>query len=238
MRQERAGGEKLTQLEKELPLLAEKVAEGAAELTRLRERSRKKLEKVITGELGSLGLAGSRFEISLSHEETAGEGIDIGGEKLRVDERGVDRAEFLFSANPGEKLKPLARVASGGELSRIMLAVKSVLSAVDMVPTLIFDEVDIGIGGKVARLAGDRLNRLSEGRQVFCVTHLPQIASLANSHYNITKKSQGGRVKVSVKMLDEKERSEEVARMLGGSTITLATRRHAAEMLKEGRQGL
>ena len=146
----------------------------------------------------------------------------------------MDSAEFLLSANPGEDLKPLARVASGGELSRIMLAIKTVLAEIDRVPTLVFDEVDIGIGGKVARLVGDRLKGMAAGRQVLCITHLPQIATLADSHYNIRKRSRQKRTILEVSRLEGGKRTEEVARMLGGRTLTAATREHAAEMLRDG----
>jgi DNA repair protein RecN (Recombination protein N) len=113
-----------------------------------------------------------------------------------------------------------------------MLAIKTVLSAVDRVPTLIFDEVDIGIGGKAARMVGDRLLGVSRGRQVLCVTHLPQIASLADSHYNVRKKTVAGKTSITVKQLDGQERVDEIARMLGGRKVTETTRRHADELLK------
>lgn len=228
------GEARLAVLEAELPGVERDVVRAAKELSRRREKHRGELEGKIVAELRHLSLDGSVFRIELEREEDPG-GIEVDGRRFRVDERGLDRARFMISTNPGEEPKPLARIASGGELSRVMLAIKTVLAAVDRVPTLIFDEVDIGIGGRVARLVGDRLRALSAKRQVLCVTHLPQIASLADSHYNISKRTSGKRVRVDVGILRERERIEEIARMLGGKTVTAVTKRHAAEML--GRNG-
>jgi DNA repair protein RecN (Recombination protein N) len=229
-----AGGERLASLEAELPVLGGEISARAARMSRLRGAARRELEKKVISELKLLNLAGSSFEVDLGRQEDGPGGVEIGGKSYRADERGVDRAEFLLTANPGEPLKPLVKIASGGELSRVMLAIKTVLADVDRIPTLIFDEVDIGIGGRVARLVGERLRNISSGRQVLCVTHLPQIASLANSHYNISKSSRGGRTFVAVEALDDGARTEEIARMLGGRAVTDATRRHADELLGRG----
>lgn len=226
-----AGGERLADLDAELPVLGREISARAAEMSRLRGAARRELEKRVISELKLLNLGGSSFEVDLGRQEDGPGGVEIDGKSFRADEKGVDRAEFLLTANPGEPLKPLAKVASGGELSRVMLAIKTVLADVDRIPTLIFDEVDIGIGGRVARLVGERLRNISSGRQVLCVTHLPQIASLANSHYNISKSSRRGRTFVAVQALGSAARREEIARMLGGRGVTDATRRHAAELL-------
>ena len=194
------------------------------------------LEEKVVPELAKLNLAGCSFQVSLAREEDPSAGISLGGVRCRIDESGVDSVEFLLSANPGEPLKPLVEVASGGELSRVMLAIKTVLSDVDRVPTLIFDEVDIGIGGKTARMVGDRLKIVSRRRQVLCITHLPQIASLADSHYNIRKSARKGRTSITVSPLGGSERVEEIARMLGGRKVTPTTRRHAAEMLGQAEE--
>lgn len=230
-----SGGKRLALLDREIPEAAAGLSRKAAGLSRSREKARGDLEKKILSELKQLNLSGSSFKVELDRIEDPGEGIEAGGKQWKSDERGVDRAEFLLSANPGEPLKPLAKVASGGELSRVMLAIKTVLADVDRVPTLVFDEVDIGIGGKVARLVGERLRNLSAGHQILCVTHLPQIASLADSHYNISKTSLKGRTSVIVERLKGPDRTEEIARMLGGRSVTDATRRHAAEMLGTGK---
>jgi len=230
----RAGEDRLSDIDGELPALTATLSKKAAELSRSREEGRKELEERVVAELDLLGLRGSVFSVGLRRrEDTRGE-IEVAGVLCRSDERGVDSAEFLLSANPGEDLKPLARIASGGELSRIMLAIKTVLAEIDRVPTLVFDEVDIGIGGKVARLVGDRLKGMAAGRQILCITHLPQIATLADSHYNIRKRSRQKRTLLEVSRLEGGKRTEEVARMLGGRTLTAATREHAAEMLRDG----
>ncbi len=155
----------------------------------------------------------------------------IAQEKRPLSETGIDQIEFLI-ALPGGRPQGLGKIASGGELSRIMLAVKVVLAGVDPVPTLVFDEVDAGVGGGIAERVGRRLAKLAEKHQVLCITHLPQIASLADHHYFIEKNISEGRVFTSIKALNREERVEELARMLGGVNITDLTRRHAEEMMR------
>ncbi|MBI5197453.1 MAG: DNA repair protein RecN, partial [Nitrospirae bacterium] len=157
--------------------------------------------------------------------------VQVSTQPEQVGPSGADQVDLMISTNPGEEPKPLARIASGGELSRVMLAVKAVLASADRTPTLIFDEIDTGIGGKVAEEVGIRLKRLAKSHQVACITHLPQIASLADHHYGVEKTVQTGRTTVQVRPLNDRERVEEIARMLGGKTITKTTRRHAEEML-------
>jgi DNA repair protein RecN (Recombination protein N) len=142
--------------------------------------------------------------------------------------------EFLISPNPGEEPRPLARIASGGELSRIMLALKTILIEGDPIPTLVFDEVDAGIGGAVAEEVGKKLRKIAGRRQVFCITHLAQIASMATSHYGVAKAVKKDRTSTEVRLLDGRERVDEIARMLGGKTITDATLKHAEEMIERG----
>jgi DNA repair protein RecN (Recombination protein N) len=154
----------------------------------------------------------------------------VGGQKLT--ELGIDQVEFCFSPNRGEPPKPLARIASGGELSRLMLAIKSLALAAGVVPTLLFDEVDAGIGGGVAEIVGKKLKQVAASHQVLCVTHLPQIAALADSHYIVRKEVVKDRTLTTVSQLKGNERIEEVARMLGGIKITERTRRHAEEMVR------
>jgi DNA repair protein RecN (Recombination protein N) len=149
-------------------------------------------------------------------------------------ERGFERAEFLLSPNPGEPLRPLARIASGGELSRIMLALKSVAHLDARGKTLVFDEVDAGIGGRVAEVVGKKLRAMAAAHQVLCVTHLPQIASLADHHLVVRKQAERGRTRTTVEAVRGPSRIEEVARMLGGETITEAARKHARELVNLG----
>jgi DNA repair protein RecN (Recombination protein N) len=168
-----------------------------------------------------LGMPGGKFSIDVQPKAD--------GNLTRF---GADRIEFVASANAGQKMGPLTQVASGGELSRLSLALQVVAIATDAVPTLIFDEVDSGVGGGVAEIVGSRLRELSSQRQVLCVTHLPQVGSQADHHLRVTKISDGTSTRTSVKGLTNPERVEEIARMLGGVKITARTRAHAAEMLK------
>ena len=150
-------------------------------------------------------------------------------------QHGQDAVEFVFSANPGEPLKALAKVASGGELSRVMLALKTILAESDQVPVLIFDEVDAGVGGAVAEVTGGRLRDLSRHHQVLCVTHLPQVGSQAHAHYLVEKQVHQKRTVTQVRQLTSGEREEEIARMLAGVTVTKTARAAAAEMIESAR---
>src|SRR5204863_8391845 len=138
-------------------------------------------------------------------------GLELGGESVAFDATSVDRVEFLVSPNPGEPLKPLSKIASGCELSRVMLAVKGILSRADATPTLIFDEVDVGIGGRAGQVVGEKLWRLSRHHQVLCVTHLPQLACFGDRHYRVGKELVGGRTVTTVRELDDDDRAEELA---------------------------
>src|SRR5437867_627090 len=154
----------------------------------------------------------------------------IAGNRLTA--KGMNQVEFYFSPNPGEPVKPLGKIASGGELSRLMLAIKSLVLTPGDIPTLLFDEVDAGIGGGVAEVVGKKLKQVAAAHQVICVTHLPQIAALADTHYVVRKETGRGRTFTKVKKLKDHERVEEIARMLGGLKITDKTLRHAEEMVK------
>jgi DNA repair protein RecN (Recombination protein N) len=203
----------------------------AQELSRLRAKAARHMEKELEQELAGLSMSGTRFMIQMeSHPGLPEYPLDKKGRALTA--KGVDQVEFLVSPNAGEAPKPLIRIASGGELSRIMLAIKSVLAGVDQVGILIFDEIDSGIGGGVAEVLGKRLRFVASGRQVICVTHLPQVASQGEAHHHIFKKVANGRTVVSARRLKGKERIEEIARMLGGIEITKTTVKHAKEMLK------
>jgi DNA repair protein RecN (Recombination protein N) len=159
------------------------------------------------------------------------EGEPLGPEGKKAGPRGMDRVAFLLSTNVGESPRPLSRIASGGELSRIMLAMKKALAEAERVPTLIFDEIDAGIGGAVAQALGEKLAHIARGHQVLCITHLPQIARYAGTHFRVEKEIQGGRTVTRVQHLESNERVEEVSRMLGGKVITEQTRAHARELL-------
>ncbi|HEX9021481.1 MAG TPA: DNA repair protein RecN [Nitrospirota bacterium] len=199
------------------------------QLTKKRRATAKELEKKIEAELALLGMKRTAFSVRIS-QETGGDTLD----GCRVGPRGADSVEFLISPNPGEEPKSLAKIASGGELSRIMLALKTILIEGDGIPTLVFDEVDAGVGGAVAEEVGRKLKRIAAKRQVFCITHLPQIASMATNHYGVSKSVKNGRTGAEVRLLETGERVDEIGRMLGGKTITEATVKHAEEMIERG----
>ena len=215
--------------------LVQRVAEDHARLEALanqlseaRVRAARKLEMRVKEELTALRMDQTRLQIIV--EQDRGES--------GFGPTGRDRVEYLMSANQGEPLQPLARVASGGELSRVMLAIKTVLAETDGVPVLVFDEVDAGIGGAVAAVMGQRLRALADYHQVFCITHLPQIASQAGTHFLVEKDVVKKRTVTRVRRLDDRERREEVARMLGGLAVTQAARDTAAEMIREVKREL
>ncbi len=218
--------ERLKTLQSALEEGRSKCADRAKRLTKERVRAARSLEKKVEHELAQLKMGRTTFEIRIESRE----GMDDFGPT------GADAIEFLIAPNPGETPKPLARIASGGELSRIMLSLKSILAAVDRVPTLIFDEVDAGIGGGVAEVVGQRLKELARHRQVLCVTHLAQIASQAATHFTVEKMVSDGRTVTKVKKLEKDDRVEEIARMLGGRELTTTAFKHAREMLDLGMQ--
>ncbi len=186
------------------------------------------LARAVERSLASLDMVHARFSVSF------GACADSDRQEGRFSPLGLDQVEFLLSANPGEDLKPLSRVASGGELSRILLSLKSLLSLKGESETLVFDEVDTGIGGRTAELVGLQLRRLAESHQVLCITHLPQIACYGAHHYKVTKETIEGETTTSIRRLDKDERIDEISRMLGGLEISKATRAHAEELLNRG----
>ena len=214
--------------------LAAEAVKAAAALSRARSEAAGRLERAIQKELRGLGMDHARFAAALRREPAPAGGLASAPGGHRVGPRGAETVEFLFSANPGEEPRPLARVVSGGELSRTMLAVKTVLAASEDTPTMVFDEVDAGIGGRVASVVADRLRRTASGRQVLCVTHLPQIAARAAHHVAVEKQVARGSTRTAARALSEAERVEELARMLGGERVTDTTRRHARELYREG----
>lgn len=195
--------------------LAEQLSEARAEAAPI-------LASAVTGKLRELGLADADFAISLT-PKAAG----------RHDSTGIDQIEFLVTTNPGEPPGPINRIASGGELSRIGLALAVVATDASTIPTLVFDEVDAGIGGAVAEVVGRRLRQIAAHHQVLCVTHLPQVASQGEHHYRITKLTDGKTSRTQVRALDAEQRIDELSRMLGGIEITAATRAHAEEMMRQ-----
>jgi len=193
----------------------------ADKLGRSRRRAAKKLGEAVTESMQTLGMEGGRFEVAV-------EPLDAEAPAAT----GLERIEFRVSANPGQPVKPLAKVASGGELSRISLAIQVITARDSRIPTLIFDEVDVGIGGRVAEIVGQLLRTLGEQRQVICVTHLPQVAALGHHHLQVSKTAEQDRTHSRIQILDPEERVDELARMLGGIEITEQTLSHAREMIE------
>ncbi len=201
--------------------------ESAGELSRARAKAAKKLAKAVEAELADLAMAGARFTVALEpwSREGASPGLETGA-------FGRERPQFLFSANEGEAPRPIQRVASGGELSRLFLAIKNSLRRADRNMVIVFDEVDAGIGGAVAERVGRVLAELSTEHQVLCITHLPQIAAFADRHFVVRKEQAGGRTRTCVACVEGEDRVEELARMAGGERVTEVTRQHARSLLE------
>jgi DNA repair protein RecN (Recombination protein N) len=212
-------------------------AHKAAALSAARRHAAEVLSGRVSAALSELSMAGARLIVAVS-DRLVRDGDDnaltLEGHRLLA--TGWDRAEFLLAANPGEEPRPLARIASGGELSRIMLALKRVLARSDLVDSYVFDEVDAGIGGAVADVVGRLLQSVSATKQVLCVTHLPQIAAYGDAHFHVEKRTSGGRTATIVRRLEGRTRVEELARMVGGAQVTAKARAHAEELIERARR--
>jgi len=230
LRQIERSDERRAELELELASARSAYVERARKLHRERVRAAKKFERSVEEALGEVAMEDSRFQVEITAppdpELESGEASDSFAAS------GIDRVEFYFSANVGEPVKPLAKVASGGEASRLMLVLKTVAGASEFPRTIVFDEIDSGIGGRVSEAVGLKLKKLSESNQVLCVTHQPQIARFADSHLLVRKDAVAGRAEIAIERLDRRGRVEEIARMLTGAEITESVRRHARELLK------
>jgi DNA repair protein RecN (Recombination protein N) len=205
--------------------------EVGGELGRQRQKAVKKFVAAVQKHLADLGMAGARLEgawqaANLGDDPAAGE----------VPSMGLEQLELMLAANPGEPARPLRKVASGGETSRTMLALKTVLAAHDRVPTLVFDEIDANVGGRLGDVLGEKLAALGQSHQVICVTHLPQVASYARHQWTIRKEKKGKRTTTSIALLSEEERLAELATMLRGESAGETTRREAAAMLEAARR--
>ena len=201
------------------------------QLSTRRRQACEPLARDVEKGLKSLGMTHAAFSVRLERCEDAEGLIEEDGRRYTAHEGGLEHVEFFVSANPGEEQRPLARVASGGEISRIMLVLKEIIAHRDLVSTLVFDEIDAGISGRVAAAVGKRLQSLAESHQLIVITHLPQIASLADRHFAVRKRIRDGRARSEVTLLDEEGRAEEIANLLAGETVSTTARRHAAEML-------
>ncbi|MDQ2702003.1 MAG: DNA repair protein RecN [Pseudomonadota bacterium] len=219
----RGAGSRLRQLEPQIAAAVDRWREAAAVLGAARAEAAARLSGATTALLSELGMGGGRFEVAL--EQVPGPG--------KPDPNGTERAEFLVAANAGQPPRPLRKVASGGELSRISLAIEVAALGLDAIPSMVFDEVDSGIGGAVAQIVGEKLRALGASRQVLCVTHLPQVAAQGHAHYRVSKAEQSGMTQSAVQLLDDAAREAELARMLGGVEVGKEARAAARRLLKD-----
>jgi DNA repair protein RecN (Recombination protein N) len=230
---ENQGGQ-IEKLDKLLANLHEQLKTAVNRLHDERARVAHRLSDEMAQELEALQMPGTQFAIAVAKvpaDARTSRYLSVDG--CKVDERGIDRAAFQIAPNVGEQLKPLAAIASGGELSRVVLALKAILAVSGSLETLIFDEVDAGIGGGVAEVVGQKLSALATHHQVICITHLPQIAKFGRQHFKISKAVHQGRTRATIAPLDADARLEEMARMLGGIKITNKALDHAREMLQK-----
>jgi len=224
--------ERRDRLRAEVEAARQELTQRAKALSDRRKLLARKLESRVVAELAELGMGKTGFQVRIDWQESDDGPLNIDGRRLRVDAHGMDRIEFLISPNAGEELKPLVNIASGGEISRVMLALKVILAESDRMPTLVFDELDIGIGGRIAESVGHRLKLLSRNHQVLCITHLHQVACWGRTHFTVHKQSARGRSVTLVDHLDEDGRVREIARMLAGETVDAMALSHAREMLR------
>ncbi|WP_078552937.1 DNA repair protein RecN [Bacillus alkalicellulosilyticus] len=217
-------------------VLKDLVVEAQA-LSAIRKQAADKLMNAVHQELKELYMDKTKFEIAWRENQSEKhQGLEINGEYFRFSDRGIDQIEFLLSTNPGEPLKPLAKVASGGEISRIMLAMKTIFSASQGVTSLIFDEVDTGVSGRVAQAIAEKILEISFNSQVFCITHLPQVAAMADHHLYISKSEENKRTYTKVEPLSDVKKVEEIARMISGVEMTELTKEHAKELLQQAQK--
>jgi DNA repair protein RecN (Recombination protein N) len=226
-------------LDRERALLGE-IARLATQLSQARQQAAESLAQGIEAELKELGMEKARFAVSIEQREMD-EGVQVDGKRYAFDSTGVDQVEFMISPNVGEPLKPLSRIASGGETARLMLAMKTVLSRADDVPVLIFDEIDAGLGGRAGAVIGRKLWALARNHQVLCVTHLPQIAAFGDTHYRVAKEVHSGRTTTLVDRLEPDGSTEELAQMLGADSeatfVSAREMRAEVEKWKAGHAG-
>jgi DNA repair protein RecN (Recombination protein N) len=226
--------EKIAEVGEKLDRLYERLCDVCRKLSKRRKKAAAQLSTKVQQELATLKMSGTRFKVGFK-PNPVGEDVDphLLLDNSGIEATGIDRVDFLIAPNVGEDLRPLAQIASGGELSRTVLALKGILATKESVETLIFDEVDAGIGGGVAEVVGKKLRSLGDFHQVICITHLPQIAQFGTHHFKIAKKVYKGRTRTAMTPLHGDERVKEVARMLGGVKVTKKTLDHAREMMKD-----
>lgn len=231
------GDEEVERLKRDGQAALAKARQSADALGKTRRATIKKLEAAVVRELQDLGMQGAQFKVELSALPVSSEAFPCSPQQAGLGEHGSDSVQFRLAPNPGEGLRPLDQIASGGELSRILLALKCVLAKGEFAGTYLFDEIDAGVGGVTGTVVGRKLKRLSETRQVLCITHLPQIAGFADRHFRVRKSVSGGkreeRTRTAIEALSKDERIEELARMLGGGEAQKTARAHAQKLLEQ-----
>ena len=225
------GSEKIENIKKQIQDEKEQLKQLCTVLSDKRTKVSKKLSLLVQNELRELGMEKAEFRTAVEQIQDDNGVVQIDGNSYAVRETGMDKVEFLIAPNVGSDLRPLTKIASGGEISRVMLALKTVLIQVDNIPTVLFDEIDSGIGGKIADIVGMKLKNLSQNAQVICITHLPQIARFADRHFFVEKKIVGEQTLISAKTLTDNERVNEIARMHGGEETEVGLA-HARELLR------
>ncbi|MED4264479.1 DNA repair protein RecN [Priestia megaterium] len=221
----------VSKIKEELNSVAQDLLVEANNVSAIRKKLAQELTDSIHHELQELYMAKTVFQIKFSVVNAGKNDVELNGERIKFTKDGIDNVEFYISTNPGEPLKPLAKVASGGELSRIMLALKSIFSKHQGVTSIIFDEVDTGVSGRVAQSIGEKIHAISVDSQVLCISHLPQVAAMADTHLFIAKEIKGDRTTTSVLPLTLDEKVKEIGRMIAGAEITSLTKEHAKELL-------
>jgi len=230
----------LGNLDSQIESLKEKIQKEQAvfsgfclNLSQKRKQTAEELESLIPEILGFLGMSNTRFKVVLKYQDDPEGWVRLQGKTYYATASGMDVAEFVIAANKGEDVRPLAKVASGGEISRIMLALKSAVASKDRIPVLVFDEIDIGVSGRVAQSVGRKLKELSQFHQIICITHLPQIASMGDQHFLVEKVERSARTETSIRKLNEDERTEAIAKLLAGERISEAHLKSARELLED-----
>lgn len=230
------GDIKIKELEQKVALAEKKFMDAAEELSQKRRAAADKFEKRVEKELSELGMGDAKFTVEFQRAEPSEKGIDqVRFSMLKPSEHGIDRIRFMIATIPGQEPRPLTKIVSGGELSRIMLALKVVLAEVDEVETLVFDEIDVGIGGRIAEAVGRKMHQVAKTRQVIAVTHLPQIAAFADRHFKVERSTLDGVTKAQIEQLDEQKRVLELARMIAGDRISETSIKQAEELIMSSR---
>ena len=214
--------EKILKLYKEKENIEKQIKQTCVNISNIRKKQASYLEENIEKHLFDLGMQNAKFKIDIKQKDT-------------FNQNGFDKVEFLIRTNLGEDVKPLSKIASGGEMSRVMLSLKAVLSFVDIIDTFIFDEIDSGISGRTAQMVAEKMSLLSKNNQIICITHLPQIAAMGDHHFLINKSSDDKNTITSIEKLKDNEIVNEIARMTGGATITDFTLASANEMLQQAK---